>query len=573
MTQQKPPPATNAQIQLSLTFSGLRVAVEADTELSQARSRDIISAINRFCDLAGLDPHATPASVASVRCHGAGLHPQTAGVSAKTLQNMRSALLFAVRRYTSSEPRRGKACLSPKWQVLWERLPAGELRYGLSRLLRFCSERDITPDEVSDAILDTFLRWLQEETLVKRPGELHRRNVVMWNKACEAVSDWPTQRLTVPAGREAYCLKWCDFPANLRLDAEAWLAAGENPDPFGFDGFRRPLRPKTLEGRRFQIRQLVSALHRRGHDIARLQSLADLVTVDNVEEALRFHYERGGNQPSKTTADLAAIVVVIARHWCSVAEDHLDRLLSLKRNLSPPAQKGLSEKNRTRLRQFTDPRNVEALLSLPQRIYVTVRRHQTPTLQDARDMQVAVALELLLMMPIRRANLVALLLGPDGHLKLHRDRKGTTYIVIPGHEVKNDEPLEYPIPAETGDLLEAYTTGYRPMLDQHGTMWLFPGEKAGAHKSFDQFSRQFSATVRRWTGLTINLHLMRHFGAMLYLEENPGNYEVIRRVLGHRRMETTVNSYVGMEMSATVRHFDAVILGLRSGISREVSDG
>ena len=384
---------------------------------------------------------------------------------------------------------------------------------------------------------------------------------------------WPAQRLTVPVGRETYCLKWCDLPANLRRDADAWLAAGANPDPFGFDGFRRPLRPKTLDGRRFQIRQLVSALHHRGHDIARLQSLADLVTVDNAKEALRFHYERGANQPSKTTADLAAIVVVIARHWCGATEDHLGRLSDLKRNLTPPAQKGLSEKNRARLRQFTDTRNVEALLVLPQRIYATVRKRQTPTLQDARDMQIAVALELLLMMPIRRANLVALLLGPGGHLKFRRDRKGTTYIVIPAHEVKNDEPLEYPIPAETGDLLEAYITRYRPMLDQHGTMWLFPGEKAGAHKSFDQFSRQFSATVWRWTGLTINLHLMRHFGAMLYLEENPGNYEVIRRVLGHQRMETTVNSYVGMEMAATVRHFDAVILGIRNGISGEVSDG
>ena len=170
------------------------------------------------------------------------------------------------------------------------------------------------------------------------------------------------------------------------------------------------------------------------------------------------------------------------------------------------------------------------------------------------------------------ANLVTLRLGPDGHFKFRRDRKGTTHIVIPAHEVKNDEPLEYPIPAETDDLLEAYITRYRPILDQHGTTWLFPGEKPGAHKSLDQFTRQFKGTIWRWTGLTMNLHLMRHFGAMLYLEENPGNYEVVRRVLGHRRLETTVNSYVGMEMAATVRHFDTVILGICNGISRGVSD-
>ena len=572
MTRQNPPRTAIAQTRPTLMFDGLRIAVETDADLPPTRRRDAISAINRFCDLTGLDPHATLANVATVRRHAASLHPQTAGVSAKTLQNMRSALNFALRRYTSSAPRRGKAGLSPEWQILWDRLPAGDLRYGLSRLLHFCSARDIAPKAVSDAILEAFLRWLHEETLVKRPETLHRRNILLWNKACEAVPGWPNQRLTVPVGHETYCLKWCDMPSNLRCDAEAWLAAGANPDPFGFDGYVRPLRPKTLDGRRFQIRQLVSALHHRGYDIARLQSLADLVTVDNAKEALRFHFERGGNQPTKTTAGLAAIIVVIARHWCSIEADHVGRLLALKRNLTPPVQKGLSEKNRTRLRQFTDARNVEAVLGLPQRIYAAVRRRQTPTLQDARDMQIAVALEVLLMMPVRRANLVTLRLGPDGHLKFRRDRKGTTYIVIPGHEVKNNEPLEYPIPAETNDLLEAYITQYRPMLDQHGTTWLFPGKKAGAHKSLDQFSRQFSATVWRWTGIKMNLHLMRHFGAMLYLEENPGNYEVVRRVLGHRRMETTANSYLGMEMAATVRHFDAVILGIRNDISGEVRD-
>ena len=67
------------------------------------------------------------------------------------------------------------------------------------------------------------------------------------------------------------------------------------------------------------------------------------------------------------------------------------------------------------------------------------------------------------------------------------------------------------------------------------------------------------------------MHLMRHLGAKLYLDENPGAYEVVRRVLAHKSMSTTINSYTGLETEAAVRHFDAVILGMRDGIRRETS--
>ena len=51
--------------------------------------------------------------------------------------------------------------------------------------------------------------------------------------------------------------------------------------------------------------------------------------------------------------------------------------------------------------------------------------------------------------------------------------------------------------------------------------------------------------------------------AKIYLDRNPGGHEVIRRVLGHRSINTTTSFYTGFETAAAVRHFDAVILQLR----------
>ena len=68
--------------------------------------------------------------------------------------------------------------------------------------------------------------------------------------------------------------------------------------------------------------------------------------------------------------------------------------------------------------------------------------------------------------------------------------------------------------------------------------------------------------------MRVHPHLFRHIAAKLYLDANPGSYEVMRRVLGHRSIETTTAFYTGLETAAAVRHFDATILKLRKSGGR-----
>ncbi len=56
---------------------------------------------------------------------------------------------------------------------------------------------------------------------------------------------------------------------------------------------------------------------------------------------------------------------------------------------------------------------------------------------------------------------------------------------------------------------------------------------------------------------------MRHLGAKLFLDQEPGLYEVVRRVLGHRSIDTTTASYTGFETKAAALYFDEVIERLR----------
>ena len=360
------------------------------------------------------------------------------------------------------------------------------------------------------------------------------------------------------------------MPSAFRDDVEAYLARLAGSDPLDIDGPAHPARASTLKTRRFQFLQLASALAHKGYPVEQLRNLRDLTDIAAVRLALQYFIDRAQREKTSQVAGLAALLYSVAAHWCKRPEAELELLRRFRRNLQPTTH-GLTAKNRERLRQFTDEHKIIALLGLPPRMFEAIHRKQTLDRTDLADLQVALALEILLMAPIRRANVVGLRIGPDGHIKPRQDRKGTTHIVIGAHEVKNHRPLEYPVPAETARLIELYLARVLPLISDHPGDWLFPGEQPGQHRSFDAFSNQFTRTIRRWTGLTVNPHLMRHIGAKLFLDRNPGAYEVVRHVLGHSQRSTALDHYTGLETEAALRHYDRVILGIREGIAREVA--
>jgi integrase len=198
------------------------------------------------------------------------------------------------------------------------------------------------------------------------------------------------------------------------------------------------------------------------------------------------------------------------------------------------------------------------LLTLPIELMRQARRHRNPQ-RGAVRAQLAVAIEILLMAPVRMSNLTKL----DIERNLVRPGLGKALqIVISAEEVKNREPLEYPLPPESVDLLERYIREFRPHLAPAGNTALFPGVADGP-KNQAFFGTQISRAIRAHTGMQIHPHLFRHIAAKLFLDANPGAYEVVRRVLGHRSIDTTTGFYTGLETAAAVRHFDKTILSLR----------
>ncbi|MCW3477770.1 site-specific integrase [Limobrevibacterium gyesilva] len=540
------------------------VAVVRTADLSKQRAQELIAALNTVGRALGNDLEKIPSDPLLLGRRLAEANPLACNVTLRRWNNVRSLVRAALALAVPVASAWRAADLTPEWGMLRGML--GELyadarRYAdISGFMRFCSGRGITPVQVNEVVFEAFRASLSS-SLRKRSEETYANCCRTWNKAGEAFPTWPAFRVFRASRRVTWTLAWDTFPASLRKDAQAWLDRLAGVD-LTMETFRKPVRPGTLKIREYQLRSAASALVLRGREPASIGKLADLVEIESFKEILRYLIDRRDGSARGQVGDIASLLKSVAQFHVGIPKETLDAMAGVIRRISHQQgrQQGLTELNRRRLRPFDEPENVRALVGLPERLLREARRTRPPV-QAALLVQTALAIELLLLAPMRLANLAALDIGL--HIQRIRNSKEVS-IVIQSHEVKNSVLLDFPLPATSVALLDVYIQEYRPLIATAGSTAVFPG-RAGKPKGHNTLRQQISQTILRYAGLTINPHLFRHITAKLYLDQNPGAYEVVRRVLNHRSMKTTTNFYTGLESAAAVRHFDKTILGLRGG--------
>ena len=58
----------------------------------------------------------------------------------------------------------------------------------------------------------------------------------------------------------------------------------------------------------------------------------------------------------------------------------------------------------------------------------------------------------------------------------------------------------------------------------------------------------------------MSVHQFRHAAAAIILQRRPGEYEIARRLLGHRNVQTTINFYVGLENIQASEIFSKIVM-------------
>jgi integrase len=522
--------------------------LEGDAGLDPHRCREMCSAVRTIGRVLGKDLGSVPAQPRQLRRLLANVTAAAAGVSAGRWSNIRSLTFKALKRAgIKAMPGRYREPLAPEWEVLRARLPDRRFQSGLSRFMSYCTARGISPDSVIAEIFVEFGAELEAHSMVRDPGGLSRDTCKLWNQAAATIAGWPQLQVEVPVRRMVFALPLEEFPATFGEDVERFLSQTADPDVFS-DGYCKPARPLTVRNRRHHDVLAATALVRSGFPVAQITGLDVLVNFDNARAALRFLYGRAGGETSGHIYQIAMLLKTIARHYVKLSEDAVEPLRKLCKALKPK-NAGLTEKNKRFLRQFVDLRKLVALLTLPERVIAAAERQRSDRRRDAVKVELSIAVAIELVIPIRADNLAGLRL--DRHLQFAGDR---AYLGIPVEETKNDNAIEAELPSSLARKLRIYIEKYRPLLIASPAPWLFPGE-AGARRPSGGFSSQIQAFIAKEAGVAMTTHQFRHLAAKLYLDRHPDGFETVRRLLGHKSIETTMRFYRELELGLATKRY------------------
>lgn len=544
-----------------LTFGQLLDLVSADHSLNTGRRANVASAVRKFLKVSGKTPQM-PASFVTVRHAFEAIHPKRHGIDPRRWSNIKSDLRFALDRYGAPTRAPLRKDLTPAWQVL-RTVIEDEPRFvrGLSALMHWVSARSIEPEDISDEVLERFRHDLEERTLRGKPWKRHRHTCKIWNDAKARYPAWPQLQLTVPCYRRQISFDWSAFPQSFLADLERYAQFMSGDDFLAEHAPKQRRRATTLRSHREHFRRFASALVRSGFSMEGVTSLVILTEPDNVKAALGVYQEWLGDLTKRPSAfEMVSTITVMAAEYCRVQEGRLEALRAYRDRLRC-RKRGFTDKNRERLRPFQDRRIQARFLHLGPALLKKAGKMTRPHRQ-ALLVQQALAHEIMLVAPMRIKNLASL--NIEKNIRWQGDDKHPrAYLVIQPDDVKNSEHLDYELPEPLVRRLNDYLQTYRPRLLRGADQgWLFPG--AGLeHKHIATLREQLCGAVLDYVGVRINPHLYRHIAAFFYLERHPGQYETVRRLLGHKSVETTTMFYAEFEGLAARKLYASHLLDRR----------
>lgn len=558
-----------------LSVADMLVAIEADEAMSASAKRRYRRDITCGCKWLVRQPEQISASPRKLANILAGLSAGGLGISEGRLSNVKTAFRkgSASLNRTTAIPHARR--LIPAWQRLKVMIHDPYSFASVSRFMGYASANDISPNEVDDVVSSRFLSWMTEGCILAKPRQRHQVFVNGWNRLSTEIPEWPKLHLTVPRYSQTWSLPWSEFPEELSLSIDAYLARMASDDPFDLDAPVRPLTTNTIKSYRERLRVYVSALHLAGYDVAKLRSLDDIVEIDTASLGLRTLCFRAQPPRRALAAQTASLLTRIAKsrlaeqigdlrpELLNARQENIAKLQKLSRKLT--TGDGLSVKNRKRLAPLRDEGVLAKLLLLPITIARSLERVDNPTYRQSLLAQKALMLLILIYCPLRITSLLSLRL--DRHLCWSRpNMSGELMLEFQEGELKNRQPASMPLPADCARFVRTYIRKFRPITAHQGSPFLFPGEGACLPKGRNVASAQISSLIFQRLGLAVNPHLYRHIVHLIVLRRFPGAYAMVARILTHKSIESTIRNYSSFDVELSMRAYQRMVLDAGSGV-------
>ena len=556
-------PEANQPYVPQITFAQVLQAVDAAEGLTDGVRSNLRSAAERcaiLCSNAGLHAIVCVQSIAKM------LEKQTAAKlgweSASSLSAFQSNLRRALRLAgITVMPGRHRVPLKGDWRELKERAISVDkfLWAAVSRFVHYLSDKGIEHQNVNAEAFARFQEDVRQTCLKSKADQVLRNTARAWQRAAEFVTGWPKADLGYSVRRaDTPLLAWSEFPASLEEDARLYVARGQ--DDWLAEDAGMPLKPRTQQNYLDGLRRIASILVASGADPAELKTLADLATPTNSETVIRRVSDRTKRRIGGHAEQLALLLFIIARDHVGMSGKSVERMESLWRKTHPKEQK-MSDRTLARFRQFENSDRLDALAQLPEELMKLADKRPAPDVHGAKLARVALFVALLFETCARQGNIVQIDL--DRHILVDgagKDMK--VFVLVPGHEVKNGEEVRARLSPETARLYRRYIDTYRPIHCAKPTAWLFP-RMDGRHWAGTQACADFKDIVARHIGADATPHLVRSLAGMMVLEEHPGAVAFVQQLLGHKKLETTLRSYIHLDKAKIREDYQQILAGHR----------
>jgi integrase len=554
---------TKNSAQSNATLQDVLDGVANNASLCPTRRRDLRSAVLSFAALIDSSPPYVSLDLAAIRPVLDLMVPIQAKVSRKRWANLRSDLSAAIAASgLCSMLKTSTVELSESWASLLAKAQDRKMRDGLSRFARWASERQIGPRDVNKEVIDRFIAELETASLVRKIADLAQTIVRSWNRLAQAYPEENLKNVEVTRrvnGPPRF--PWHELLPSFREDVDDYLEWASVPDPLDENARRTPLAAKTIRLHRDHVHSAVSAAVAAGIDSNQLVDLASLTEPETFKKILRYRWESEDRKLTAYTHGLAGSLIAIAKEWVRVPNEALAALKAIRHRLGA-LPIGLTEKNKDLLRQFNDKGLLRRLVNLPDRLW----RHPAGELKASRrqfiDLQNALAIDILLVAPLRMRNLTAL--NFDEHIRWPQGQGKPAILLFKPEETKNNVPLEFELPNVLSDRLHVYRNKIAPTVIGRRPDHLFLTWR-GKPRTQAAIAVAIEKTVLKYVGVRLTPHQFRHLAAKIVLDQNPGAYELVRELMGHKNMQTTTNFYAGIDTRRAGRAHVELIAKIRRG--------
>ena len=543
---------------LEPTFADAIMVITAATDLSEENRRHWRSSLAGIAKAFDQPPEVIPARYSAIRARMAALHHAHLDWVAKTLANHRSNTKAALLWFAKEKDilQHGVA-LSPGWDRLRIRLTDRSTRYRLMPLMRFCSGVQIEPDAVDEGTINRYMEHRARTTA--RASDVANRRILarLWNAGISAIDGWPQQCLVEPPVKSAEGPQWNDFPKGLRAGIESYLAGLKLIRRNKAGQRMRPCKPSTITTRQRELVAAVRMAVKEGIPLANLTSLKALIHPDVAEKILDGYWRKDGEVPKTYTINLSCRFVALAHAIGGMDKDDLQKLGDIRFALEQHREDGMTPKNLALIRCVLTDEVWSRVTKLPGVLMRQARLERSAPVKAAVLAQIAVAVAILTVAPVRLGNLASIHLGEN--LTKPGGPQSNYWLTFNKYDVKNRVPLQFKLDEMVTAIINEYVHDFRPALVRGSNAdWLFPGE-AGEHKEKISFSTQIVERVEKSTGLRITVHQFRHAAGALILKHRPGEYELVRRLLAHKSVQTTIKFYLELETTQASEIFTDIV--------------